>query len=486
MKLCFGTFIRVLKICAKPNVYDKTLCTAVLRTLDPTYADLIKDDGPTISKLLSCKYNLNGISINEGIQADVVDVANGMSNEVIPLLDEDKIKLAILTLQDMVQDSVESDDVTIGKIQKAKIVNARTIIPADFFANIFLYTVVSVKNKEGASSVDDVTEEYVSKFSSKRNEIQIHAEEVVENLKLNCTISGLNFDDVFKRVDDNSSLGLKNQSGLNFYYLDISDSAFDYMPLNDFLFDSAGVYVYSRTQIADFKDRKREASIVGRALRKMQENGAPDEKGTGNELGEMLVYSFLEGGLHAPKLLSRYEISTSSGYFKSYSDSVHLLKRKVSGTISYQLVFGASSICGRLEDAIDHAFDVLRSIKSGKFKERSMVSNTLMNHTFDDDTIKMLQRILVPGGREEDQPDMAFGIFIGYTLGITADNNDEFRTESVKKMKADIQTVIPYIRKKIYELNLGMHSYYFYFLPFNDAENDKKEIMNELLLGGAR
>ena len=81
---------------------------------------------------------------------------------------------------------------------------------------------------------------------------------------------------------------------------------------------------------------------------------------------------------------------------------------------------------------------------------------------------------------------MAFGIFIGYTLGITADNNDEFRTESVKKMKADIQTVIPYIRKKIYELNLGMHSYYFYFLPFNDAENDKKEIMNELLLGGAR
>jgi hypothetical protein len=41
-------------------------------------------------------------------------------------------------------------------------------------------------------------------------------------------------------------------------------------------------------------------------------------------------------------------------------------------------------------------------------------------------------------------------------------------------MKTDIQTVIPYIRNKITELNLGMHSYYFYFLPFNDAENDNK------------
>ena len=30
-----------------------------------------------------------------------------------------------------------------------------------------------------------------------------------------------------------------------------------------------------------------------------------------------------------------------------------------------------------------------------------------------------------------------------------------------------------------------MHSYYFYFLPFNDAEKDKKQIMDELLLGGA-
>jgi hypothetical protein len=486
VKLCFGTFIRVLKICAKPNVYDKTLCAAVLKTIDPTYADLIRDDGPTISKLLSCKYNLNGIPIDEGLQADVVAVANGMANEVIPLLDEDKIPLAILALQDMVRDSVESDSVTIGKIQKTEIVNARAVIPADFFANIFLYTVVSVKNRAGEASIDDVTEEYVSGFSSKRNEIQIHTEEVIENQRLECTLGDINFDDVFKRVDDNSSLGLKNQSGLNFYYLDISDSAFDYMPLSDFLFDSAGVYVYSRTQIQEFKDKKRESSIVAKALRRMQQNGKPDEKGSGNELGEMLVYSFLEGGLHAPKLLSKVEISTSSGYFNSQSDSVHLLKRKVNGKVSYQLVFGASSICGDLVEAIDHAFEILLAIKSGKFRERGMVNNTLMNHTFDEDTTKVLKKILIPDGRKEDGPDMAFGIFIGYTLGITADSNDEFRTEAVIKMKTDIQTVIPYIRNKITELNLGMHSYYFYFLPFNDAENDKKEIMDELLLGSAR
>jgi hypothetical protein len=485
VKLCFGAFIKVLRICAKPHVYDKTLCPAVIRTVDPSYADTLANNRGAVSRLFSCNGNLT-VSQDKVEHADINLIADGMAREVIPLLDEDKIPLAILALQDMVQSSVDSDNVPIGKLKKSEIVNARLVRTADFFANIFLYTATAVRNDEGLATIGDVNEDYVLGFSSRKNEIQINSEDIIENQELECTLEDPSFDDVFKRIDDNSSLRLKNQSGLNFYYLDISDSAFDYMPLNEFLFDSAGVYVYSRTQIQEFKEKKHESIVVAKALRQMQQNGLPDERGSGNELGEMLVYSFLEGGLHAPKLLSKVEISTSSRYFNSQSDSVHLLKRKVNGKVSYQLVFGASSICGDLMEAIDHAFEILLVIKSGKFRERGMVNNTLMNHTFDEETTKVLKKILVPDGRKEDGPDMAFGIFIGYTLGITADNNDEFRTESVKKMKADIRSVIPYIRRKISELNLGMHSYYFYFLPFNDAENDKKEIMNELLLGGAR
>ena len=52
------------------------------------------------------------------------------------------------------------------------------------------------------------------------------------------------------------------------------------------------------------------------------------------------------------------------------------------------------------------------------------------------------------------------------------------------RMESDIKEAIPYIEKKVADLNLGMHSYYFYFLPSNNAEVDKKQIMDELLLGG--
>lgn len=127
---------------------------------------------------------------------------------------------------------------------------------------------------------------------------------------------------------------------------------------------------------------------------------------------------------------------------------------------------------------------MLAAIKNGKAKERQMVDSTLFNHTYDNDTTELLRQILIPSKTRQAAPDMAFGVFIGYSIDVEADDNDGFRVECMKKMEADIKTAIPYIEQKVSDLNLGMHSYYFYFLPFNNAEVDKKLIMDELLLGG--
>jgi hypothetical protein len=161
-----------------------------------------------------------------------------------------------------------------------------------------------------------------------------------------------------------------------------------------------------------------------------------------------------------------------------------LLKRKVNGEISYQLVFGASCINGKITSAIDSAFEVLAAIKNRRVRERQMVDSTLFNHTYDDETTERLRQILVPSKTRQTAPDMAFGVFIGYTIDAEADDNDAFRAKCMTQMEADIKAAIPYIEKKVADLKLGMHSYYFYFLPFNNAEEDKKQIMDELLLGG--
>ena len=485
MTLCFAALIKVLKICAKPKVYNKTLCGAVVKSLDEYYGGILESDDSTVSHLLSCDYNLSPVDVVEPMQKmSMLALSQAMEKYVIPLIDPDKIPLAILTLQDLALSTVSSNEAKIGRLSRADLVLKVSFNPADFFADVFSFVATGIENKAGKETINLVTEDYVNGFEKNKGNIAIEETVFIETQELERTLADEDFEAVFREVDHGEALSLKNKSGISLYYLDISDSAFDYMALNEYLFDSVGMYVYSRTKLKEFEDKKKARSIGAKALRLMKANGKPDEKGTGNELGEMLLFTFMEGSLHAPKLLSKVEITTGASQFKSKSDCVHHLKRKVNGVISYQLVFGTSSITGKIEDAIDCAFEALSAIKSGRTRERQMVDSTLFNHTYDQETTERLRQILVPSKQRQSDPDMAFGVFIGYSLDVIADDNDTFRALASDKMLSDIKAAIPYIEKKVSELNLGMHSYYFYFLPFNDAEKDKKEIMDELLLGG--
>ena len=485
MTLFFAVLVKVLKICSKPKVYNKTLCGAVAKTIDEYYGNMLEVDDGTVSHLLSCDYNLSPENIVEPAKiVSLSKVSKGMTTYVIPLLDADKLPLGILALRSIALSSVIEPDAEIGKMKRSALESATAFEPADFLANIFLYTAVAVDNKSGKDTIDLVDKDFVESFEAQRTSFKLVSDTIIEPVELDRTLKDSDFDAVFRKVQCDDDLDLKNKSGLNLYYLDISDSAFDYMALNEYLFDSVGMYVYSRTKMKEFEDKKKVRSMGAKALRLMKANGKPDEKGTGNELGEMLLFAFLEDGLHAPKLLSKVEISTTASPFGSKSDCVHLLKRKVNGEISYQLVFGASCINGKINNAIDSAFEMLTAIKNRRVRERQMVDSTLFNHTYDAETTERLRQILVPSKTRHAAPDMAFGVFIGYTIDVEADDNDVFRAECMARMESDIKEAIPYIEKKVADLNLGMHSYYFYFLPFNNAEVDKKQIMDELLLGG--
>jgi hypothetical protein len=90
----------------------------------------------------------------------------------------------------------------------------------------------------------------------------------------------------------------------------------------------------------------------------------------------------------------------------------------MNGEISYQLVFGTSCINGKITNAIDSAFEIIAAIKSGRVRERQMVDSTLFNHTYDDETTERLRQILVPKTRQTSCTDMAFGVFIGYSIDV--------------------------------------------------------------------
>lgn len=485
MRMCFAALIKILRYCSKPKVYNKTLCGAIVKSIDEYYGGILESDDGAVSRLMSCDNNLSPENVVFPARtADMARVSSGIKKYVLPLLDENKIKLVIAAIQGVALSEEIDHETQIGRMKWSDLLTKTVFNPSDFIGDIFLYVATAVENKSGKEFIGQITNDYIRSFDQYTANITIDETVVVEMEELGCTLDNSDFCTIFREVEHPETLELSNKSKLNLYYLDISDSAFDYEAIGEYLLDCASMYVYNRTQIKDFEDRHKVRSMGVRALRMMQENGQPDERGTGNELGEMLLFTFMEGALHAPKLLSKVEIVTAGHQYNSKSDSVHLLKRKVNGAVNYQLVFGASCINGNIQSAIDIAFSVLSDIKNGKTNERHMVDSTLLNRTYDDETTARLRQILIPNRDRSMAPDMAFGVFVGYTLDVQCDDNDAFRAEAVAKMCDDIKCIAPYIVQKANDLNLGMHSFYFYFLPLNNAEEDKRHIM-AALLGGA-
>jgi hypothetical protein len=210
-----------------------------------------------------------------------------------------------------------------------------------------------------------------------------------------------------------------------------------------------------------------------------------DDIWIGEELGNVMLYVFLEQILGAPKLYNKIELAQFGNHNVQNGGGVHLLPLN-GGIPSYQMVFGKSNIIGDLKDAIDNAFNSLITVRDNPSEELRIVESTIFAQTYDNQTAEFLKELIIPGKQKNTPLDRAFGVFLGYSLGLIADNysNEAFRKEIKRRMNKDVKAHAAYIVKKIKEENLSAHSFYFYILPFNDADGEKLSIMNELLGGG--
>jgi len=293
------------------------------------------------------------------------------------------------------------------------------------------------------------------------------------------------FDGVFTEVEHAESLGLKNPHQLRMFHLRVETSAFSLDDLHRFLRRNIGRYVYSRAKIEQFHVEGDIESIGLQAANLLRRVSNTDDVWIGEELGNVMLYVFLEQILGAPKLYNKIELAHFGNHNIQNSGGVHLLPLNNGGVPSYQMVFGKSNVIGDLKDAIDNAFNALVTVRDNPSKELRIIESTIFAQTYDEQTAEFLKSLIIPGKQKNTLFDKAFGVFLGYSLGLKADNysNLAFPKEVTKKMNMDIKAHAAYIVKKIREEGLGNHSFYFYILPLNDADSEKTSIMNGLLGG---
>ena len=187
--------------------------------------------------------------------------------------------------------------------------------------------------------------------------------------------------------------------------------------------------------------------------------------------------------------MSKVELQTGAKQFDSKCDGIHLLSlEQTFGMPYYHMVFGTSSIVGDMKKAVDSAFDAIVEIEKQSTQERTLAENTVFSKSFDQDTIQRIKNLLVPSKGPKVPCDTAYGVFLAYNLGLKAANYSgvDFRRALTQKMDTDIRNHASYIASKINALGLGMHSFYFYILPLNDADVEKAQIMDRVMNGGGR
>lgn len=308
-------------------------------------------------------------------------------------------------------------------------------------------------------------------------------------IALTPTLVGADFDAIFTECSHPSTLQLVNPSQLRLFYLDTINGLFDYAGLEEFILDCLGDYVFSRAEIEDYIQRGKTRNIGLYALRRLRQQQAAGQIGSGSDLGEILLYVFLEKILGAPKIMSKIELSRTGGTQPSRCDAIHLRPPNPSENLPYNtIVFGTSEIVDDIEDAIDDAFERINHIQTNQRNEVLMAENMVFEKVFDDRTTHYIKDLLIPAKDRGTKRDIGYGIFLGYKLGLnpSAYSSGGFDAQLVAKMRLDIAQHADLIMRKINELNLANYSFYIYVLPLNLPSTDRIEIMNHVLDQGGQ
>lgn len=291
---------------------------------------------------------------------------------------------------------------------------------------------------------------------------------------------------IFKNIKDIQISQNPDDGKLNVFMCPINARKFDYDQISSVLVDPLIDYALSKKTINNLDGKHGRLSQIARSRFRnyIVNNG---------ELGELLLFCFLEGHLNAPKILTKLEMKTSNNMYVNGSDGIHLLKVQED---RYKLIFGESKLYKDLPRALKNAFKSINQFvneinSNGDFKsgikfERALISSHIENCDFSEEDKKILRRIIIPTeGEPHINIDDAFSIFIGYEIDISqetttcTDNN--FFEEVKEKILVDLDKYESKIYKKINDNNLLGHTFFVYIIPFTDIDNTRTKILKDIL-----
>lgn len=129
---------------------------------------------------------------------------------------------------------------------------------------------------------------------------------------------------IFNKVAEHE-FDVDNKNYLRLFMLNTENKLFNYDELYEYLLPNIARYVFDRKRLAEAeKNPVKQSLILIEAIEHLRKITSDKDRGAGGELGEVLLYLFLEQDLKAPKLFSKVELKTSNMDYVKGSDGIHL------------------------------------------------------------------------------------------------------------------------------------------------------------------
>lgn len=288
-------------------------------------------------------------------------------------------------------------------------------------------------------------------------------------------LSLMNRDRFLALFYDPERFDIQAKTVMHLHVLRVDGGDFAIKPLFKELVNNSISYVLSRQNLGKLTS---DLSRMGEFFRKAQiQFKAPDANA--GEGGELLLYSFLEAHLGAPKILSKMELKTSSEHYVHGTDGVHLLEVAPG---DYQLIFGESKMYGDVVGSVGSsvrrglraAFESIGKVEEDGFDfDTWLVESELLKESLDDDKVELLASILLPpaSGTPTITKSNAFGVFIGFELDVTTYPFADHTAEEIETYLRDlaltvITAEVDTIKAEIQNRGLGGYQFHIYVVPF--------------------
>lgn len=407
-------------------------------------------------------------------------------SKIIPYLKQTMLKPLVLAIREILENDtyIHYNQVFIlNECTKENLLNNNVIYLAKVLACLVKYLIEKPNVKEDDEDV--IPKHFVSTFTAKNEELNklliLTSDEEVET-KLTKTVYTNNFEETFKEFNaDTYSLNLSNTSRFKVYVLDIYEpNILDTLKLKIFIIDNIANYIYSRTNIKKEESKGNIRSLGYKSIFELKERAGT----TLTEVfSQIMIYSFMEAGLNAPKLYSAYELKTLNNDLKINISGIYLLPHGSVDNSNNQLVFGSSNVNNKLESAINNVLETAKTISLPSFKIRRFLDSSVSsNRDYDETTIQFIKKVLMPS--KDDIPIVnSFGIFFSYSIDtshITTSNINDYRAQIKDEINTEISNVLPYIETKIKELDLDKYPFYFFILPLINAEEISSQLLKEI------